>query len=57
MKKYKVIICSDWWSQKKVAEKTEDTINSYSLEGWEVDSVQYRYWGYSAMIVLKKTID
>ena len=57
MKKYKVIICSDWWSQKRVAEKTEDTINSYSLEGWEVDSVQYRYWGYSTMIVLKKTID
>ncbi len=57
MKKYKVIICSDWWSQKRVAKKTEDALNRYSLEGWEVNSVKYRFWGYSTMIVLKKTID
>ena len=57
MKKYKVIICSDFWSQKRIAEKTEDAINSYALEGWEVDSVKWNYWGCSTMIVLKKTID
>ena len=57
MKKYKVIICSDQWSQKRVAKKTEDALNRYSLEGWEVNSVKYRFWGYSTMIVLKKTID
>ena len=41
MKKYKVIICSDFWSQKRIAEKTEDAINRYALEGWEVDSVKW----------------
>ena len=57
MKKYKIINCLDWWSQKRLAKKTEDAINRYSLEGWEVDSVKWSYWGYSTMIVLKKTID
>ena len=57
MKKYKVINCLDWWSQKRLAKKTEDAINRYSLEGWEVDSVKWNYWGYSTMIVFKKTID
>ena len=57
MKKYKVIICYDMWSHKKLAKKTEDAINTYCLDGWELDSVQHQYWGSSIMIVLKKTID
>lgn len=57
MKKHKVIIRFAWWTLNRLAKRTEDEINRYSLEGWEVDSVQYGYWGYSTMIVLKKTID
>ncbi len=57
MKKYKVIICSDWWSREKVGKKTEDALNRCSLEGWEVDSIKDTFWGYSTMIVFKKTID
>ena len=57
MKKHKVIIRFAWWTPNRLAKRTEDEINRYSLEGREVDSVQYGYWGYSTMIVLKKTID
>ena len=36
MKKYKVVAVTDFWSPKKLAQKSEKVLNQYAEEGWEL---------------------
>tara|TARA_B100001029_G_C14606760_1_gene206840 strand:+ start:98 stop:274 length:177 start_codon:yes stop_codon:yes gene_type:complete len=54
MKKYKVVAVTDFWSPKKLAQKSEKVLNQYAEEGWELFSIQYRPWGYCNMITFSK---
>ncbi len=54
MKQYKVISVVDWWSSKNLAKKSEDAINTYSKEGWKLESLKLGHYGYKTLITFSK---
>ncbi|WP_299435855.1 DUF4177 domain-containing protein [uncultured Aquimarina sp.] len=53
-KQYKVIKISSNWSLEKLKKKVEDALNKISTEGWEIISVSFTNYGYTAMITIAK---
>lgn len=53
-KEFKVIKVSENWSLEKLRVKTEDTLNKYSKEGWEIIFVDYLANTYTAMVTVSR---
>tara|TARA_B100000579_G_scaffold382400_1_gene351562 strand:+ start:235 stop:399 length:165 start_codon:yes stop_codon:yes gene_type:complete len=54
MVEYKVIGVHDWWSNQSLAKKIEHALNMHSKNGWSLHDFKLGYYGYSAIITLKK---
>ncbi len=53
-KQYKVLKVSSNWSLEKLRLKIEETLNSYSRQGWELASINYIDGTYAALITIFK---
>ncbi len=53
-KQYKVIRVTSNWTQEKLREKVEDTLNKYAKEDWDITDISYIANMNTAMITLFK---